>query len=127
MKSTAPGPSRKIVVCDDNDDILLYLQTALSQNGFEIRVAHGYEELMPLLRTFKPDLLIMDIRMPSMDGFDVLEKLKEQRILVPVFMITAHDHFMYRNYAPVAGVREYFAKPIDEDALLRKINALFPA
>ena len=126
MESTRKAAStRKIIVCDDNDDIVTYLVTILTLENYDVRGVHGYDELMPVLAKFKPDLLILDIRMPSMDGFDVLEKLAEKRIKVPVFMVTAHDHFMYRNYAPVAGVCEYLQKPIDEDNLLQKIAALF--
>jgi DNA-binding response OmpR family regulator len=126
MKKTPLAPSsKKIIICDDNDDILMYLQTVLTLENYDVKSAHGYDELMPVLKKFKPDLLILDIRMPSMDGFDVLEKMAEQHISVPVFMVTAHDHFMYRNYAPIAGVHEYLPKPIDEDVLLAKIKALF--
>ena len=124
---TAPiyaDTGKKIVICDDNDDILEMLGMSLELAGHQVKAAHGYAELLPLLKNFKPALLILDIRMPQMDGFDVLEKIREQGFRVPVFMVTAHDHFMYRNYAPVAGVREYLAKPIDMDLLLRKIGNL---
>ena len=127
MNEELEHTGKKIAICDDNEDITDYLWTVLTQAGYNVATANGYEELMPLLARFKPDLLILDIRMPKFDGFDVLEKLQEQAFSLPVFMVTAHDHFMYRNYAPVMGVREYMVKPIDSDVLLEKIKSLLGA
>ena len=62
--------------------------------------------------------------MPEMDGFDILEKLEEKGFKFPVILVTAHDHFMYRNYAPVAGVRDYMTKPVQLDELTGKIAAI---
>ncbi len=116
--------AKTIIVCDDNDDILEMYGIMLRAEGYAVGTAHGFEELKTLFGQMKPDLLILDIQMPEMDGFDVLDELKNQNIAVPVFMITAHDNFLYRRYAPVIGVLEYLTKPIDADLLLKKIKAL---
>ncbi len=117
------APRKTIVICDDNDDILEVFALCLRSENYTVRVAHNYQELLPLLRHPKPDLLILDIRMPDMDGFDILEAIAAEGLHPPVFMMTAHDHFMYRNYAPVVGVREYLTKPVDADVLLQKIKS----
>lgn len=117
------APQKTIVICDDNDDILEVYALCLRQENYTVRLAHNYQELLPLLRHPKPDLLILDIRMPDMDGFDILEEIATLGLHPPVFLMTAHDHFMYRNYAPVVGVREYLPKPVDPVVLLQKIKA----
>lgn len=124
MNGEAPAAAKTIVVCDDNNDILEMYQMLLSAEGYAVRTAHGFVELKPLFTTLKPDLLILDIQMPEMDGFDVLDELKRLNLTVPVFMITAHDNFIYRRYAPVIGALEYLTKPVDCDKLLSKIKTI---
>ena len=116
--------SKHIVICDDNEDIRDLYSAMLTQAGFSVATASGYEDLFKVLGRKKADLLLLDIQMPGMDGFDVIEELEKKRHKPPVFLITAHDHFMYRNYAPVVGVREYLTKPVEAGVLVDKIDAV---
>ena len=118
------GTGKKIAICDDNDDILEMFSIRLKSDGYRVGTAHGCKELLVLLEHYEPELLILDIRIPEMDGFDVLEKINDLGFKFPVILVTAHDHFMYRNYAPVAGVRDYMTKPIDLDQLASKVAAI---
>lgn len=118
--------AKRILVCDDNDDILDLIGHVLGGEGYDVGSAHGFKELDRLLGS-NPDLLILDIRMPEMDGFDIIEALQKKGSKVPVLLMTAHDHFMYRNYAPVMGVRDYMPKPFEPHTLLEKVAGILMA
>ena len=114
---------RTIVICDDNDDILEIFGMTLRNDGYNVGTAHNFNELRPLLKTLNPDLLILDIQIPDeLDGFDIIEEIRRLGLALPIMLVTAHDHFMYRLYAPISGVRDFLTKPVDPEVLLQKIK-----
>jgi DNA-binding response OmpR family regulator len=113
---------KNIVVCDDNDDILAFLYSLLSNSGFGVTMVHGFGELKEALKTVKPDLFILDVFMPECDGFWIAEELQSQGYQVPIIFMTAFDDPAVRLNAPVSGAVEYFVKPVEPDVLLAKIQ-----
>jgi DNA-binding response OmpR family regulator len=113
---------RTILVCDDNEDILEILDFELSQHGFDVLLAHGYEELMALIQSHEVDLILLDISMPERDGFLVAETLQARGFKAPIIFITAFDKDFYRRYASLIGAVDFVAKPIDMDVLVARIN-----
>ena len=121
-------PSRKkILVVDDEPDITFTLLAILQKAGYEVS---SFNNPQMALQTFKPhyyDLLIIDIKMPAMNGFELFQKLKEKDIHVKVCFLTAVSEFRdYEQYkkeaSPKPHERYFIAKPISEDDLVRRVN-----
>jgi DNA-binding response OmpR family regulator len=118
--------AKRILVCDDDDDILDMLSHLLNGVGYIVSTAHGHKEFMERFDESRPDLILLDVRMPERDGFWIAEQLQSVE-RVPIIFITAHDRPVYRLCAPIVGAADYLAKPIDPDVLLARIEkALHP-
>lgn len=115
--------NKKIVICDDDQDSALATSAMLTAEGYQVDVVDGHDALEALVKRYVPDLLILDIEMPDMNGFEILEELHETGVRVPVFMLTGHDNFLFRRYSPVAGAIEFITKPIDNAILIDKIQS----
>jgi two-component system, OmpR family, response regulator len=118
--------TRRIIVCDDDEDILAFLAFMLRTNDYDVRVARSYEEVMALLETYEPDLLLLDIRMPELDGFNVAETLRLRNTRFPIVFMTAHDNTFCRLYATTFGAAGYLKKPFEADDVLAVIEKTFP-
>jgi CheY-like chemotaxis protein len=121
-------PSRKkILVVDDEPDITFTLLAILQKAGYEVS---SFNNPLIALQTFEPhyyDLLIIDINMPEMNGFELYQKLKEKDIHVKVCFLTAVSEFRdYEQYkeevSPKPHERYFVAKPASEDDLVRRVN-----
>jgi DNA-binding response OmpR family regulator len=113
---------KTVLVCDDNDDILGFIGTLLQHAGFEVKLAHNSREFLAEFKNCRPDVIVLDVRMPEHDGFWIAEQLLDCGNKAPIIFLTAHDCLMYRLYAPVAGASDYLTKPIEPDVLLERIN-----
>lgn len=116
---------KSILVCDDNEDILEMVSKIVSNAGYKVFAANGYKEVIPLIGSVHPDLLICDIRMPVRDGFWIAEYLQVEGIRIPIIFITAFDTQLYRAYAPFVGSVAFVSKPFEEEVLLREIHNAF--
>jgi CheY-like chemotaxis protein len=114
--------SKVILICDDNLDILNVVSMIVRGAGYEVKSASSHKELLTILETCQPDLLISDIRMPGRDGFWIAEYLQSQNINIPIIFMTAYDSSLYRAYAPFVGSVGFVTKPLDIDELLRQIT-----
>lgn len=115
--------SKVVLICDDNLDILNVVSVIVRGAGYEVKSANSHQELLKILETCRPDLLISDIRMPGRDGFWIAEYLQSQNIRIPIIFMTAYDSSLYRAYAPFVGSVGFVTKPLDVDALLKKVAA----
>lgn len=122
--TAAVATQKPIIICDDNQDILDFLEMLLKQAGYEVVKAHDLKDVCFYMEYVHPSLLLLDIRMPVWDGFEVAEMLRQQGHTVPIIFITAHDNAFSRTYAPIAGAVAYFTKPLDTDALMKKIGEI---
>jgi DNA-binding response OmpR family regulator len=121
--------NKRILVVDDEPDITLMLKKVLEENGFEI---DSFNEPSAVIQNFKPgvyDLLIVDIKMPSINGFELYLKLLEKDQHVKVCFLTAlselRDYEGYRKKVfPKWGERYFVAKPIENDELIRRVNGI---
>lgn len=121
--------NKRIFVVDDEADITLMLKKVLEENGFKV---DSFNEPASALRNFKVglyDLLILDIKMPSMNGFELYLKLREKDQQVKVCFLTAlselRDYEAYRKEVfPKWGERYFVAKPIENEELIRRVNAI---
>ncbi|MFA9429268.1 response regulator [Egicoccus sp. AB-alg2] len=119
-----------LLVVDDERELLALVRANLERAGFRVRSAHDGEEALALLQESRPDLLLLDVMMPRMDGWDVLAALQRLDGLadVPVVMLTALSGERDVIRAHLSGAVHYLTKPFDLEALLSTIReALQPA
>lgn len=110
-------------VVDDDDSVRWVMERALSQDGITVRCFERAEPMFKALEGGQPDVLITDIRMPGIDGLDVVRRLDAKGINLPVIVITAHSDLDNAVSAYQAGAFEYLPKPFDIDdavALVRR-------
>ncbi len=117
-------PLNKILVVDDVPSILSYLKDILTDANYEVATAGGGEEALAYLTSFKPDLILLDIIMPGMDGFEVCRKIRANPANDPVkiIMVSSKSELKERLKAYETGVDDYIGKPFDEHELLAKIH-----
>lgn len=109
------------------DDVLLNksVVTFLSKNGFEVMSVFNADEAYDLMYTNVFDLIISDIKMPKIDGFEFLETIRDFNKEIPVLFMSANDDFMSKEKGYKLGVDDYLVKPVNLDELLLKIGAIF--
>lgn len=117
---------RRVVVADDDPDILAVLSLNLGIAGYDVLTAADGEEARDLVLRTLPDLVVLDVNMPRMDGLEVLHVLKNrpQTREIPVVMLTARttDEDVWQGWD--AGADYYITKPFDLEELLRFIDFL---
>ncbi len=115
----------KILVVDDQKTVCYSLQRFLQSEGYDVHTATSGEDALSVLNDANPDLVIMDVRMPEMDGLEVLRRIKESHPKVQVIMMTAFSTTEKAIEAIKLGAYDYLTKPFDNDELLiRAKNAI---
>jgi len=115
-----------VLVIDDEPDVLMLCRVNLEQAGHEVLVAEGGAEGMALARTRRPDVIVLDLMMPMMDGFDVLEELADddETREVPVLILTARARALDKVRGWRAGAWGYLTKPFAPSALTDDVRRL---
>lgn len=118
----------KILYVEDNEDNIFMLEQRLTRLGFEIVVAPDGERGVAAARDQRPDLILMDLSLPVLDGWEATRRLKAapETKAIPVIALSAHAMAGDRERALAAGCDEYDTKPIDLERLLTKIRMLLP-
>jgi CheY-like chemotaxis protein len=116
--------SRRVLVIDDEGDIRLLMRVMLRQAGVEVEEASSASEGLERLRTSEPDLVLLDIRLPDGDGFEILEQMKQSGQIerVPVVMVSAHSTPSTRLRALAEGAAGYVTKPFTGTELLSAVE-----
>jgi len=116
----------KILIVDDNPDLILVLKVRLESFGYEVAVAEDGVKCLEKVASDKPDLILLDILMPEMDGFQALKKLKENDKTkdVPVIMLTAKDKLDDVAKANSLGAADFIVKPFDYRVMVEKIRKM---
>jgi len=120
----------KILYVEDNDDNIYMLKMRLELlDGFEVVVAEDGEKGCAMAATERPDVILMDLEMPGVDGWEATRRLKSNPDTheIPVIALSAHAVTGTREKALAAGCDEFDTKPIDFDRLLAKIERLLKA
>jgi DNA-binding response OmpR family regulator len=124
--SHLPANKRTIMVVDDNPDLVDILRITLESKGFNVRCAYSGKDLFAGLEELKPDLIILDIMMPEMDGLKVLTRLRENSdtASIPVILLTALVQYeeVLRGYK--MGADYYITKPFTNTQMLEGINLM---
>lgn len=118
--------AERILIVDDEPDILEFLTYNLSKEGYEVRTANNGKEALQLLSSFHPKLLILDIMMPEMDGVELCKKIKDDG-LAPnalIAFLTARNEDFTQIAALDAGGDDFITKPIKPRVFLSRVKAL---
>jgi len=116
----------KVLIVDDEPDNVELLARRLSRRGYTVLSATSAEEGQEIALAEKPDIILMDIKMPQVDGLEATRRLKADDATrqIPVIALTAHAMTEDRQLALAAGADEYESKPVDLPALIAKIEVL---
>lgn len=118
--------TRTILVVDDFDDTRLLLRTWLRKKGYRVVEAENGNEAVAKAREIEPDLIIMDLEMPELDGLSATRKiraLKDSSVL-PIIAVSAYGADQFREQALAAGCNEYVSTPFEPDELEKLIHSL---
>lgn len=113
----------KILVVDDEQRMVRFIQLNLEQDGFEVITAYNGKDALEQVRTQLPDLILLDIMMPDINGFEVLKKIREVNN-VPVIMLTAKGEEDDRIQGLELGADDYITKPFSPRELVSRIRAV---
>lgn len=113
-----------ILVVEDNADLRELVSTALNDNGYRSYGAEDGEKALDALENVVIDLIIADIMMPNMDGYELTEVLRKTRNNIPVLIVTAKDDYESLQKAFNVGADDYMVKPINVKELLLRVGAL---
>jgi two-component system cell cycle response regulator DivK len=117
---------RTILIVEDSDDARYFMRLALEDLGYLIVEAENGEKAVEIAQLERPDIILMDLSLPIMDGIAATEKIRASDGLdgVPVIAVTAHQETDFRAGAKAAGFDAYVTKPIDIDFLSELIKGL---
>jgi two-component system response regulator MprA len=114
----------RVLVVDDDARILVALRRALTLKGFAVSTAEGGDRALSLLGLGAPDVLVLDVAMPDVDGIEVCRRLREAGDRTPVLMLTARDAIADRVVGLEAGADDYLVKPFALEELVARLRAL---
>lgn len=117
-------PAEKILIVDDNPQNLKLARVLLLGEGYDVKTAPDAEEALKVLFYFHPDLILMDLQLPGMDGLDLTRRLKGDPIYqnICIVALTAYAMRGDKEKALAAGCDGYLAKPIDTDQLPKDVR-----
>lgn len=115
---------KRILIVEDEKDMAYILVEILKGEGFEIDVAYDGEEALSRIKKKKPDLVILDIMLPKLDGRDLLKIVKESEDIrdIPIIMLSAKSEQWDRDTCLRLGAEEYIEKPLEVTKLLRQVR-----
>ncbi|WP_255954437.1 response regulator transcription factor [Streptomyces odontomachi] len=122
--SPADGEPQRILIVDDEPAVREALQRSLAFEGYGTEVAVDGADALDKAAVYRPDLLVLDIQMPRMDGLTAARRLRASGSTVPVLMLTARDTVGDRVTGLDAGADDYLVKPFELDELFARIRAL---
>jgi two-component system, OmpR family, response regulator MprA len=117
------GRDPRVLVVEDDEEIAQVLQRSLRLEGYEVRVAGDGETALDQSAAFNPDLVILDLGLPKLDGMEVARRLRSADD-VPILMLTARDALEARVEGLDAGADDYLVKPFERQELLARLRAL---
>ena len=116
-------PNLTVYVVDDDRAVLAALTSLLTAEGYAVRAHESARAFLETIRQDACGCLVTDVRMPGMSGLDLLEKMKERCVSMPVIVITAHGDVPLAVAAMKQGAMNFFEKPFDGEALLNSVRA----
>ncbi len=119
----------KVMIVDDSPTEVHVLTTMLTKNGHEVVVATSGEDGVETAKIEMPDLILMDVVMPGMNGFQATRQISKnaETSSIPVIMVTTKDQETDKVWAMRQGAKDYIVKPVQEKALIEHVNMVLSA
>ncbi len=114
----------KILVVDDEQSIVTLLQYNLEQAGFEVLTAMDGEEGKQLAELESPDIIVLDLMLPKLDGMEVCKQLRQEKIMTPILMLTAKDDELDKILGLELGADDYMVKPFSPREVIARVKAI---
>jgi len=118
-----PDRSARVLVVEDDEEIAQVLQRSLRLEGYEVKLAHDGQQALDVAVAFNPDLVVLDLGLPVLDGIEVAKRLRAGDD-VPILMLTARDAVESRVEGLDSGADDYLVKPFERQELLARLRAL---
>lgn len=120
------SPAKTVLLVEDNEDNRIVYATMLEHFGFDVVEAGNGEDALAMARTGKPDIILMDISIPGIDGWTATERLREDpdTRAIPVIAVTAHALPEHRDRAEALGCEGYLTKPCAPRRLLEEVRRI---
>jgi DNA-binding response OmpR family regulator len=117
---------KSILLVDDERDLVFYTKLFLEEKGYEVTEAYDGQQALEVLETFRPDLVLLDVTMPRLSGWDVLKRMQEdpEKVDIPVLMLTARSEDADKARGWELGVTWYQTKPFELDELAMVIERI---
>ena len=112
-----------ILLVDDEKDFVEMLSMRLEGEGHRVRGVFSGQDALSTLKTWEPDVVVLDIKMPGMDGIEALKAIKNQNPIVEIILLTGHGSIDTAVEGLKSGAFDYLLKPADFDELLGKLDA----
>ena len=119
-----PAGATKVLVVDDEPSITDLVSMALRWEQFDVRVAGNGREALEAVESFSPDLAVLDIIMPDIDGFDVAQRLRNQGVKLPILFLTAREATEDKVRGLSLGGDDYMTKPFSIEELVARIRSI---
>lgn len=114
----------KILVVEDNKNMRKLMTTYLKRNNYETLEAEDGEEALEIMDNNHVDLIISDIMMPNMDGYELTKELRNANYMIPILFVTAKDTIDDKREGFLLGVDDYMVKPVDMDEMVLRVGVL---
>ncbi len=122
MRDRQPGP--RVLVVDDEENITDLVATALRYEGFEVEVAQSGRGALTAATSFRPQLIVLDVMLPDLDGFEVQRRLAADRLRVPILFLTARDETEAKVRGLTMGADDYVTKPFSLEEFVARVHAV---
>lgn len=116
--------SQKILVVDDEQSIVTLLQFNLEQAGYSVVVALDGKEALEIAKKEKPDLMVLDLMLPELNGLEVCKELRQAKINTPILMLTAKDDELDKIIGLELGADDYLTKPFSPREVVARVKAI---
>lgn len=129
MKSPAPSPGHlRILVVDDNVDAAESIAMLLTLDGHDVRSVHDAQEALDTASTFNPDVVLLDIGLPDMNGYEVARRLRSRQAITHLRLVavTGYGQQEDRDRALEAGFDQHLVKPVEPEALNAVLGSVRP-
>lgn len=123
-RQPAPRAKRRVLVVDDEENVVHLVASALRFDGYEAVTADNGHSALAAVAEYDPDLVVLDVMMPGLDGHAVLQHLRSAGSVVPVIFLTARDAANDRVAGLRSGADDYVVKPFSVEELLARVNAV---
>jgi len=114
----------KVLIVDDEANIVISLEFLMQQAGYEVAIARNGEEALEQIENFRPDLILLDVMLPGVNGFDILQRVRQHASLheLPVIMLTAKGREVEVTKGLALGANAYITKPFSTRNLLDEVR-----